>query len=90
MDRIVNMIIRRVVNRVVGKGVDKGAEYLSARRSPDGQPPTSRPSSARRCRPPAATPVRRCASRAVSGGSEHNVGPSGHAHYQQEYAAGWR
>jgi hypothetical protein len=23
---------------VVGKGVDKGAEYLSARRSPDGQP----------------------------------------------------
>jgi hypothetical protein len=35
---------------VVGKGVDKGAEYLSARRSPDGRPPTSRPSSARRCR----------------------------------------
>jgi hypothetical protein len=37
MDRIVNMIIRQVVSRVVGKGVDKGAEYLSARRSPDGQ-----------------------------------------------------
>jgi hypothetical protein len=38
MDRIANMIIRRVVNRVVGAGVDKGAEYLSARRNPDGQP----------------------------------------------------
>lgn len=37
MDRIANMIIRRMMFRVVGKGIDKGAEYLSARRSPDGQ-----------------------------------------------------
>ena len=38
MDRMVNMILRRVVMRAVGTGIDKAAEYLSARRSPDGRP----------------------------------------------------
>lgn len=37
MDRILHMVVRQVTSRLVGKGIDKGAEYMSARRSPDGK-----------------------------------------------------
>jgi hypothetical protein len=50
MDRIANMIIRRLGERVVGKGIDKGRSTSRHGAAPTDRPPTSRPSSASRCR----------------------------------------